>query len=160
MVKALKLSAKDLRYPLQQLLENLAVIHNNRAYTGYVFFAESDLKELRHNYRRLVRKEFPKAKKYAIDAKVNEYFYSLSTNMSLEKVVKPGFVLVDYDGIGNSIRKLEENEREEQARKYAAERLMLEDAAARAEHAKYNHALLPRCVVKFFVDNFGEPTRS
>ncbi len=160
MVRAIKLAAKDLKYPLNQLLSNLGAVYGDRAYTGYVFLAEDDLKVIRRNYRQSVRSSLPKAKKAVVDALVLEHFAQFETNQSLAQVVKPGYVLVDFDGISLSIRRIEQREQLDKAIAEGAERRRVEAEMAAAEAAKYRHAFLPKSVVKFFVDNFGEPKRS
>jgi hypothetical protein len=140
MLKCLKLAAKDLKLPLAQLLSNLGTVHGGRAYTGYVFFAESDLKQLRRNYRKTLRKEFPRAKKSGLDESTVEYFTQFMTNDALESALKPGYVLIDFDGIGNSIRQFEEfQEAEKLAKELAAKPNLLQS------------------VKNFFIATFGAP---
>ena len=145
MVQAVKLSRKDLQGELTRLLEKLGAVHEGRLYGGYVFFSERDLQLIRRSYRRQVRKTLPRAPKSAIDGYTDEYFQSLPTNSSLSKIVKPGFVLVDREGIDQSVTK--------------AKNFIARAEAARKAIQAEKDATFVGGIKKFFADNFGEPIK-
>jgi hypothetical protein len=156
MLRAVKLSAKDLQLDLDALLTKLGASHEGTLYTGYVFFSEADLKTIVRNHRARIRKTLPKAPKSAIDGYLDQYLCGFETNTALGKVLKPGFVVVDREGIDQSVtkRKLFIKRAED-----ARIRLDMEFAARRRAEAEREAAKLKNRIRKFFEDTFGEPKR-
>ena len=100
-MKTVKVTKNMLKMHPADLLVKLGAVDKEKkfSYPGYVFFSKEDYKELRENLRNRAKKEFPHANKRGLDSVVGMELLNYGPNESLAEAIKPGYALVDEEGI-------------------------------------------------------------
>lgn len=72
---------------------------NTITFPSHVYFSKEDYRELKQNVRKQARKEFPYATKIGLDSVVGMELLNYGPNESLAHAIRPGYALVDEEGI-------------------------------------------------------------
>lgn len=100
-MKTVKLTNKMLTLHPVDLLIKLGAVNLNkkRAYPSDVYLSEKDNNKLLKNLEKQAKKKLKGCSKTAIDYSVKADWLNYGPNSGLEKVLKPGWVVVDQDTI-------------------------------------------------------------
>lgn len=96
-----KLTAKMLKDPAT-LLRSVHAVTNDNAYPQHVYVCKQDYNKIVSNLRKLLKKQSPYASKRVIETTIGFEMLNLGPNTS--NGVKPGYVIVDANGIEKDIK--------------------------------------------------------
>ena len=100
-MKTVKITKKMLKMHPQDLLVELGAVNleKKQAYPQHVYFSGVDYKQLRQNLNKSARKQYPWLLKKGLDRAVGMELLNYGPNESLAEAIKPGWALVDEEGI-------------------------------------------------------------
>ena len=100
-MKTVKLTKNMLKHHPCDLLVSLGAVDKNNTVTfpSHVYFSKEDYRELRENIRKQAKKEYSNATKTHIDGIVGMELLNYGPNESLAHAIRPGYALVDEEGI-------------------------------------------------------------
>lgn len=105
-----KLSKRILNMEPSDILVKLGAWSQDlkHAYPSRVFVSAEDYKTIKKNLAARYKKMFPYASRRRISCEVGMDLLGFGPNQSLEKAVRPGYALVDYNGIKEDIKRDQE----------------------------------------------------
>jgi hypothetical protein len=156
-MKQFRIKKADLRKgPLHVLtLVGAVAVELSRAYPSHVYMSAEDYAELKRNFAKDIKKLMGKTgtrKSIAYEVAIDMLNFGPSTVISSS--VRPGYVIVDTDGIACNIA----NDRTAiQAENKAKEEARLERQLKAEGQARMNQPGVMGAVRGFFEKNFGDP---
>ncbi len=90
---------------LEYLMHYAGATQDNNAFPSHVYASGVDYKLMQKCCARAARKEYPKASTRLVEYSVGMYMLNLGPNTSLGNAIRPGWVLVDTEGIAAARRK-------------------------------------------------------
>ena len=98
-MKVVKLRQSDLKKPVEDLLRKLGAVKGKLAFPNCVYMNTNDYKVLTRNMVLHVKKAYPNLRKNKVDYTVGMIMLNLGPNTSLGDAIKPGYVLIDEEGL-------------------------------------------------------------
>jgi hypothetical protein len=100
-LKAVKIRKTDLKKTPEDFLRKVGAVNEElkRAYPEHVFMAKEDYALLKKNLARKYRKEIPYISKRRLQNSVGMHLLNCGPSEILDEGVRPGYVLVDVEGI-------------------------------------------------------------
>jgi len=100
-MKVVRITKRMLNLTPGELLLTLGACNKEKtlAYPWHVYFSNQDYNQLKKNTRAVIRAASPYYSKRYIDTQLGYEMLNYGPNTSYAEGVKPGYALVDYDGI-------------------------------------------------------------
>jgi hypothetical protein len=122
-MKQIKLKKTDLNKTPAELLIKLGAVNATKtaAYPNHVYLSKEDYKTLVKNYTKALKKEAPYLNAKKLASSVGYEFLNLGPSQLLEAAIRPGYAIVDDEGIATEIQAKEEQASRDELLKKAGE---------------------------------------
>lgn len=100
-MKVIKLKKSYLKDP-ETLLRKVGAVKDSKGLPSFVYISKEDYKTLRNNTKKCIKNTNPWASINAINYGTEFQLLDLGPNQGLEDAIKPGYALIDLEGIESS----------------------------------------------------------
>jgi hypothetical protein len=156
-LKSFRVKKTDLKKGPQHILEMAEAVRHDigRAYPSQVYLSDEDYAYLRKQLERSMRKVFGRyATRKGIDYEVGLELLNLGPSTLLGKSIRPGYAVLDEDGL---MRNIQNDVSAMAAEKAAEEAADLERIDRQERLERMNQSGVLGAVKGFFEKNFGDP---
>ena len=103
-MKIVKLNKRLMKKGWYDIIKAVNAFDGKQTFPSHIYMSKEDIKEVRKYTREQHKKDYPYQNNKQIDYSESFDFLCYGVNSSLENVLKPGYVLVDVEGIEREIK--------------------------------------------------------